>query len=145
MEHVVNVVGGAEAREKYGGQPGPRFVPLTRSRQKAAVTFLNHHAFTTPTFFLDTRVLRRMEPEGTLKRIGSAQSRILVDLLDGDRLARLSDYEALAGKAGSRNGKLRHRPFGLTGGHAQLQGPVRPGERLHLFFRRLGHDLKLGH
>ena len=42
-----------------------------------------------------------MEPEGTLKRIGSAQSRILVDLLDGDRLARLSDYEALAGKAGS--------------------------------------------
>jgi len=99
MEHVVNVVGGAESREKYGGQPGPRFIPLPRSRQKPAVRFLNEHAFTTPAFFLDTRILRRMEPVGTLKRIGSAQSRILAGLLDGDRLARLSDYEALAGKA----------------------------------------------
>ena len=105
MGHVVNVVGGAESREKYGGQPGPRFTPLPRSRQKAAVNFLNEHAFATPTFFLDTRVLRRMEPDGTLKRIGGAQSRILGDLLDGERLARLSDYEALAGKgtAGGRD------------------------------------------
>jgi hypothetical protein len=103
MEHVVNIVGGAESREKYGGQPGPRFVPLTRSRQLEAVRFLNEHAFTTPTFFLDTRILRRMEPEGTLKRIGGAQSRILADLLDADRLGRLSDYEALAGRSvGSR-------------------------------------------
>jgi hypothetical protein len=103
MGHVVNVVGGAESREKYGGQPGPRFTPLPRSRQKAAVSFLNQHAFATPTFFLDTRILRRMEPDGTLKRLGGAQSRILGDLLDGDRLARLSDYEALAGK-GTKGG-----------------------------------------
>jgi Met-zincin/Domain of unknown function (DUF5117)/Domain of unknown function (DUF5118) len=99
MEHVVNVVGGAESREKYGGQPGPRFVPLPRSRQQEAVRFLNEHAFATPSFFLDTRILRRMEPEGTLKRIGSAQSRILTDLMDTDRLGRLSDYEALAGRS----------------------------------------------
>ena len=106
MEHVVNVVGGAESREKYGGQPGPRFVPLPRSRQKAAVTFLNEHAFTTPVFFLDTRILRRIEPDGTLKRIGGAQSSILADLLDANRLTRLSDYEALAGQAGSKSGDV---------------------------------------
>lgn len=114
MEHVVNVVGGAESREKYGGQPGPRFIPLPRSRQKTAVRFLNEHAFTTPTFFLDTRILRRMEPEGTLKRIGSAQSRILAGLLDGDRLARLSDYEALAGKAAGGSGDVYPVPELLT-------------------------------
>jgi hypothetical protein len=100
MEHVVNVVGGAETREKYGGQPGPRFTPLPRARQKAAVQFLNENAFSTPTYFLDTRILRRMEPEGTLRRIGSAQSRILSALLDNDRLGRLAEYEALAGKSG---------------------------------------------
>jgi hypothetical protein len=103
MEHVVNVVGGAESQEKYGGQIGPRFTPLPPSRQKAAVRFLNEHAFATPTYFLDTRILRRMEPEGTLKRIGGAQSRILSGLLDSDRLARLSEYEALAGTERSRD------------------------------------------
>jgi hypothetical protein len=70
------------------------------------VRFLNEHAFTTPTYFLDTRILRRMEPEGTLKRIGSAQSRILAGLLDSDRLARLSDYEALAGKVAAGSGDV---------------------------------------
>jgi hypothetical protein len=96
MEHVINVVGGSESQEKYGGQLGPRFTPLSRSRQKSAVRFLNENAFTTPTYFLDTRILRRMEPEGTLKRIGGAQSRLLSGLLDNDRLGRLSEYEALA-------------------------------------------------
>jgi len=99
LEHVVNVIGGAESREKYGGQLGPRFIPLPRDRQKAAMRFLNEHAFATPSFFLDTRILRRMEPEGTLRRIGSAQARILTDVLDNDRLARLSEYKALAAGA----------------------------------------------
>jgi hypothetical protein len=102
MEHVANVVGGAESREKYGGQLGPRFVPLPRARQKAAVRFLNENAFVTPTYLVNTDVLRRIEADGTLRRIGSAQSRILSELLDNDRLYRLSDYEALArGKAGN--------------------------------------------
>ena len=103
MEHVINVVGGSESQEKYGGQLGPRFTPLPRSRQKAAVRFLNENAFTTPSYFLDTRILRRMEPEGTLKRIGVNQSRLLAGLLDNDRLARLSEYEALAGRGTPAN------------------------------------------
>lgn len=103
IEHVVNLVGGSESQEKYGGQPGPRFTPVPRSRQKAAVRFLNEHAFTTPDYFIDTRILRRMEPEGTLKRIGSAQSRILSGLLDADRLSRLAEYAALAGHGAGRS------------------------------------------
>ncbi|HUQ19526.1 MAG TPA: zinc-dependent metalloprotease [Gemmatimonadaceae bacterium] len=96
MEHVANVVGGAESREKYGGQLGPRFVPLPRARQKAAVRFLNENAFTTPSYLVNADVLRRIEANGTLVRIGGAQSRILSALLENDRLARLSDYEALS-------------------------------------------------
>lgn len=104
MEHVINVVGGSESRERYGGQLGPRFTPLPRTRQKAAVRFLGEYAFTTPTYFLDTQILRRMEAEGTLRRIGGAQSRLLSELLDNDRLARLSEYEALASRSTDGNG-----------------------------------------
>jgi hypothetical protein len=96
IEHVINVVGGSESREKYGDQLGPRFTPISRARQKEAVRFLNQNAFKAPTYLVDTRILRRIEPEGTLRRIGSAQSRLLSDLLDNDRLARMSDYQALA-------------------------------------------------
>ena len=96
LEHVVNVVGGAESREKYGGQPGPRFIPIAPARQRAAVQFLVREGFHRPDYLLDVQVLRRIEPEGALRRIGAAQSRLLSDLLDNDRLARLSEYEALA-------------------------------------------------
>ncbi len=96
MEHVVTVVGGSDSQEKYGGQPGPRFTPLPRARQKDAVRFINDNAFQTPEYFIDTGILRRMEPEGTLRRIGSAQSRVLIAMLDNERLNRLSEYEALA-------------------------------------------------
>jgi hypothetical protein len=103
MEHVINVVGGSDTQEKYGGQLGPRFTPLPRARQKAAVRFLNENAFATPDYLLDVQILRRIEAEGALKRIGSAESRLLTELLDTDRLARLSEYEALAGKGKARD------------------------------------------
>ena len=96
MEHVVNVVGGSETRERYGGQLGPRFTPVAASRQREAVRFLNANAFRTPGYLISTEVARRIEPEGELRRIGSAQSRVLYALLDGDRIARMSEYEALA-------------------------------------------------
>jgi hypothetical protein len=98
IENVVNVVGGAEAMEKYGDQPGPRFTPVSRARQVAAVRFIEENAFRTPDYFIDTQILRRIEPDGTLKRIGAAQNRILGDLLDADRLNRMADYEALSKK-----------------------------------------------
>ena len=100
-KHVVNVVGGSESREKYGGQPGPRFTPVTASRQREAVRFLNENAFRIPRYLIDAEIARRIEPEGELRRIGSAQSRVLYALLDGDRLARIAEYEALA--PGSRS------------------------------------------
>jgi len=96
ISHVVNIVGGAESQEKYGDQPGPRFVPVSRARQREAVQFVADNAFRTPDYFIDRRVLSRIEPEGTLRRLGSAQSRVLIDLLDSDRLNRLAEYQALS-------------------------------------------------
>jgi hypothetical protein len=96
MNHVVNIVGGAETREKYATQPGARFSPLPRERQKAAVRFLLDNAFLTPKYLVDERILRRIEPEGALDRIRGAQSDVLGNLLNVSRMARLVEYEALS-------------------------------------------------
>jgi hypothetical protein len=101
MEHVVNVIGGSESREKYGGQLGPRFTPVSPARQRAALRFLADNAFHAPTYLLDAAVLRRLEPEGGLRRIASAQARVLAQLLDDNRLNRLSEYQALTTKRSS--------------------------------------------
>jgi hypothetical protein len=96
MNHVVKVVGGVDSQEKYWGQPGPRFVPVLKERQQQAVKFLSDNVFQTPTFFLDTVILRRLETDGAITRIGSRQSSVLNGLLSNDKLARLIEHEYFA-------------------------------------------------
>ena len=96
MEHVAGIIGGSESREKYGGQLGPRFTPIAPARQRDALRFLAENAFRTPHYLLDAEVLRRLEPDAALRRVGSTQSRVLYTLMDINRLNRLSEYEALA-------------------------------------------------
>jgi hypothetical protein len=93
--HVANLVGGVESQEKYGSQPGPRFTPVSRARQRAAVEFLNRNVFATPTFFLDTAILRRIEPDGAMARIRAAQTSVLTSLFNNQRMARLIEFAAL--------------------------------------------------
>ncbi|MEO6446647.1 MAG: zinc-dependent metalloprotease [Gemmatimonadaceae bacterium] len=96
LSHVADVVGGTEAQEKYAGQSGPRYVPNSRARQKAAVKFLHDNAFATPTFFLQEDILRKIEVEGALRRINQAQGRVLNQLLNDRRLERLIEFDAIA-------------------------------------------------
>ena len=97
VRHVAAIVGSSTGQEKYGSQPGDRFVPIPRERQKAAVAFVQENMFKTPTWLLDTRILRRLEPEGAITRINAAQRSILTTMMDDNRLARLTEYEALPG------------------------------------------------
>jgi hypothetical protein len=101
MRHVANVVGGAESQEKYGGQTGPRYKPISKERQKQAVLFLRDNAFTTPTYFLRDDILRYIEPEGALPRINTAQTSVLNFLLGDRRLERVVEYAAMAGPEGA--------------------------------------------
>lgn len=96
LRHVTIVVGGTDAQEKYGGQSGVRYVPISRARQKEAARFLNENAFPTPTFFLDPEVLRRIEVEGALRRINAAQASVLNQLFNDRRLERVIEFDALA-------------------------------------------------
>ncbi len=96
LRHVLWVVGGAAAQEKYAGQDGARYTPLPRARQRDAVRFLNENAFATPSFFLAEDILRRIEVEGALRRINQAQAGVLSGLFNDRRLERLVEFEALA-------------------------------------------------
>jgi hypothetical protein len=97
LNHVVNIVGGANSQEKYGSQAGVRFTPVNRAKQRQAVQFLVDNAFRTPEHFVVDSILRRIEPTGEVARILSAQSSILNNLLQNNRLMRMSEYEHSAG------------------------------------------------
>jgi hypothetical protein len=134
MGHVVNVVGGSWSQEKYGSQAGPRFTPFPRQRQREAMQFLNENVFRTPQFFLDQAVLRRMEPEGALARIRTAQNAVLTGLLNNSRLTRLIEYNALAAK-GTDTYSLREMAGDLRDGiWSELRAPT---VRIDAFRRNL--------
>jgi hypothetical protein len=99
MGHVVAVVGGADSRERRG--TGIRFEPISRDRQVEAVRFLNQRAFQVPAYLLDPQVLRRLESEGAVQRIGTVQGRVVSQLLHPSRLDRLVEYEAMNGRPGT--------------------------------------------
>jgi hypothetical protein len=99
MRHVATIPGSSTGQEKYGSQAGARFTPVPRERQKAAVAFVQQQLFQTPTWLIDPQVLRRLEPDGAVARINSAQRGILSTLMADERMARLVEYEALPGTA----------------------------------------------
>jgi len=98
MSHVAAVVGGADTQERYG--TGPRFVPVSRERQVAAMRFLRDNAFATPDYFIDPGILRRIEAAGVLERLRDGQGAVIRSLISTARMDRLVEYEALAGSAG---------------------------------------------
>jgi hypothetical protein len=96
LGHVARIPGGLAKQEKVVGQPGAVYAPTSPARQRAAVAFLNENAFRTPEYLLDQSILRKIEPTGSLDRIGGAQRRVLNVLLDNARLQRMIENEALA-------------------------------------------------
>jgi hypothetical protein len=65
-------------------------------RQKEALQFLLDNAYTTPTWLLDQSILRKIEPSGSLNRVGNAQARSLASVVSNDRMQRMLEMEALA-------------------------------------------------
>ena len=97
--HVAAMVAGAQTWERYG--TGPRFEPLAEAQQREAMRYLAENAFRVPAMFLDPAILRRIEQEGIVDRVRSAQVGVMSSLLSPRRLSRLVEYEALAGPGGS--------------------------------------------
>ena len=96
MSHVSVMVGGVYRHEKYPDQPGVIHTVVPRAKQQEAVRFLLDNVFATPTWMLDTAVLRRIEPTGSVERIRTRQAAVLNDLLLDSKLSRLVEQEAFA-------------------------------------------------
>src|SRR5467141_4773330 len=94
MNHVAVVVGGVYQFTKYASQSGRVYQPVPREKQVAAVRFLNENVFTTPSFFFDAEILRRIEPTGFVERVRLRQTAILNLLFQDGRLSRLAEQAA---------------------------------------------------
>lgn len=94
MGHVARVVGSEYKQEKRVGQAGPVWTLVEPARQKAAVQFLLDNAFATPTWLINRDIIGKIESDGSLNRIGSAQARTLNSLLANAKLQRMVEIEA---------------------------------------------------
>ena len=99
MNHVAAIVGGYNSQQKHIGQTGVRFRLIPRTKQEAAVKFLNEHAFRPPQWALNPEILRRIEPVGVLDRVEASQTRVLNSLLSSARVLRLVEQETIDGAA----------------------------------------------
>ncbi|MBP1659942.1 MAG: hypothetical protein H6P95_1134, partial [Candidatus Aminicenantes bacterium] len=97
LGHVANLVGGYDSEPKTGPAPGVRFTPVSETRQKAAVKFLNDNLFTTPAWIEPAEILRKVEPTSGQARLLSLQQSILANLLAQGRTSRLQEHEAILG------------------------------------------------
>jgi len=97
MGHVASNVGGVYMTPKMAGQEGVVHEPVPADKQREAVAFLVEEIFETPAWLINTEIIQRIEPTGTMDRIRGYQTRILNRLLEPARLARLLEQEALFG------------------------------------------------
>jgi hypothetical protein len=99
MNHVAQVVGGLNSQEKVVGQEGRVFTLVPKLKQEEAVKFLVENALATPQWLIDPEILRRIEANGALTRIRTAQTSVLNQLLNDQRFARLIEQQTLDGSA----------------------------------------------
>ncbi|MDW7691815.1 zinc-dependent metalloprotease [Flammeovirgaceae bacterium SG7u.111] len=97
MGHVTANVGGVYEYYKTYEQEGAVYTHTPKDKQKRAVEFLNKQAFATPTWMIDQEILNKVEAAGIVNRINSYQARVLGNLLDFSRLARMLENETVNG------------------------------------------------
>ncbi|MEN7549725.1 zinc-dependent metalloprotease [Rapidithrix thailandica] len=95
MGHVGANIGGIYEYDKTYDQAGAVYVHVSKEKQKEALNFLIEQAFVTPEWMINTEILNRIEDAGIVNRIRSAQVRVLSNVLDFSRLARMIENETL--------------------------------------------------
>ncbi len=97
MGHVAANIGGVYEYYKTYEQEGAVYTHVDKKHQRACMQFLQEQLFTTPTWMLDNDIFNKIEFAGVLDRMRRTQTGTLNRLLSFDRLARISENEALNG------------------------------------------------
>ena len=98
MYHVETNIGGVYENLKTYDQEGEVYQYVPKEKQREAVLFLSKQLFQTPYWLIEQDVLRRVESSGTINRIGNYQRKVLNDILEPSRLARLIEDESMNGE-----------------------------------------------
>lgn len=98
-EHAAAAVGGSWTHHKRYGEAGPVYRAIEPEYQRKAMRFIDEHVLQTPTWALDTDILRRLEHAGAVERIRAYQELAVQRLLNHARLARLIEHETFLGDA----------------------------------------------
>ncbi len=95
LRHVATTVGGVYNYQKTADEEGVIYTPVEKTKQAAAMKYLNDNIFQTPRWLLDKNILQRIESDGATERMLRLQSSVLNRLLVPDRLNRLVEATAL--------------------------------------------------
>ncbi|NNF14790.1 MAG: zinc-dependent metalloprotease [Gemmatimonadetes bacterium] len=89
--HVVTMVGGVYMTPKATDEAGAVYAPVSGDDQRRAVRFLNEQVFDGVDWLNDSEVLYRTEGTGAVARIQQLQARALNNLLDPERMVRVTE------------------------------------------------------
>ena len=100
LNHVLGSVGGFEEVVLFFGDAEQVYHPINGKRQRAAVEFLNEHAFQVPEALISTDITMRLEATGAADRILNGQRRILSGLISSARVKRMAEHaERMKGRS----------------------------------------------
>ena len=97
MGHAASNIGGVYENYKTYGQDGAVYTPVTKSRQRESMQFLQAQLFKTPKWLIDKDLFGKIEYSGTVERIRAIQERSLRALLSIGRMGRLVENASLNG------------------------------------------------
>ncbi len=92
LMHVTGVVAGFERINLFYGDADRVYHPIDTARQKAAIEFLNKHAFQTNKKLIDPNITERLEADGAPDRLLRSQRSILSTLISDDRIKRMAEH-----------------------------------------------------
>jgi hypothetical protein len=104
MGHVYTNIAGVYENDKTFDQEGVVYEPVPREIQKEAMEFLKTHAFSDPTWQLNSDILDRVNRDSFVDSFRGQQVSVLNAILSPQRLARLIEFE-------SRRGSDLYTPF----------------------------------
>jgi len=95
MGHVAANIGGVYEYYKTYNQDGVVYTHVDKNYQQDCMQFLQDELFATPYWMLDKNIFNKIEFAGVIDRMRRMQTGTLNRLLSFDRLARISENEAL--------------------------------------------------
>lgn len=91
--HVVTNIGGVFENLKTPKQNGPVYTPLSKTKQKESMKWLQDNVFSTQSWLVDNAILQNIDYAGYPENLRKVQARHLNGVLSADRIGRLLDAE----------------------------------------------------